>query len=120
MIPATLQDLMRQHNIIVSVVANTETGEKIFFGDRTALDSDYVIRTTFDDLSAQELEEYLKDMILPQMIQQGRVCALMCKPNEHTIVGLFCHDERDVLERYHSNKIIDSEVKGLWARSARD
>ena len=115
MVPRGLSGLMARHEIVVAVVVSLDTTEKEVVGDRTALESDYVLRTLFDDLSVQQIQEYLEDQILPRLAQQGRVCGVVCKPTENTVVGLYYHDERDVIQRYQTSKIIDAEVRELWS-----
>jgi hypothetical protein len=109
---------MQRHQIVVAVVLSVETGDMDLVGDRAALDSDYVIRTLFEDLSAREVQKYLEDQILPRLVQQGRVSGVICMPAEDTVVGLYCHDERDVIQRYDTSKIIDAEIRELWASAA--
>lgn len=116
MVPKGLIELMNQYEIVVVVVLSVDTGEKKFFGDRTALESDYLVRTLFEDLSAQQIQEYLEGQILPRMAQQGKVCGVICKPTQNNVVGLYYHDERDVTQRYKTSKVIGAEVSELWAK----
>ena len=120
MIPSGLTELMNRHDIVVAVVLSVDTGEKKFVGDRTALESDYALRVLFDDLSSEQVDEYLEGQILPRMTQQGKVCGVICKPTENTIVGLYYHDERHVFQRYDTSKAIDAEIRELWAPSVKD
>lgn len=114
-VPTELPALMSRYHIVVAVIVSIGTERKETLGDRRALDSDYTVRTVFDDLSVQEIEQYLDGRILPRMIQQGRVCGVICKPNEDTIVGLYYHDERDVVQRYEMSKSIDADIRELWS-----
>ncbi len=111
---------MNRHGILVAVVLSIDTGEKNVVGDRSALESDYALRVLFDDLSDREILQHLEGRILPTMSQQGRVCGVICKPTENTIVGLYCHDERDVTLRYQTSKILDAEIRELWASMAKE
>lgn len=115
MVPGGLSELMDRHDIMVVVILTIDTGEKEIVGDRTALESDYVVRTLFDDLSAKQVQEYLEGQILPRMAQQGKVCGVICQPNENVVVGLYYHDERGVFQRAETSEIIDKEIRDLWA-----
>ncbi len=115
MVPNELSKLMDRHDIVVVVILSIETGKKEVVGDRAALESDFVVRTLFDDLSPKQVAEYLEGQILPRMAQQGKGCGVICKPTENTIVGLYYHDERDVIQRYDTSKMIDGEIRELWA-----
>ena len=117
MVPSGLSNLMQRHGILVAVIRRLHLGEKQVLGDRMKLDSDYSIRTLFDDLSVQEVHEFLADQILPRMSQQGRVCGVRCKPDPRTVVGLYSHDERDVVQRYEFSRKISAEVAELWSSS---
>lgn len=119
-VPSELPNLMNRYNIVVAVIVSVGTDRKETVGDRGALDSDYVVRILFDDLSVQEIQEYLDGQILPRMSQQGRVCGVICKPNEDAIVGLYYHDERDVIQRYDVSKRLNAEIRELWSHHSRD
>lgn len=114
MIPTGLSDVIEDHRIIVTVVLTIDTGKIEVIGDRSSLDSDYIVRTLFDDLTPSEVESYLENQILPRMIQQSDVCGVICKPNSKTVVGMYYHDQRDVIARYDTSKAIDSDVQRVW------
>ena len=114
MIPSGFLELMERHHIIVAVAVSVDTGNKRVVGDRTALESDYMLRSLFDDLSVRDIQESLDGQILPRMVQQGKVFGMICRPTEDMIVGLYCHNERDVGEQYQTSKIVDAEVRDLW------
>jgi hypothetical protein len=105
---------MSRNNILVAVVARLDTREKTTIGDRGLLENDYVLRTFFDDLSTDEISAYLDGQLLPRVTQQGKVCGIICKPNDDTVVGLYSHDDRRGIERYHSSKKLDAELRDLW------
>lgn len=116
MVPNGLCDLMDRHEIIVSVVVSRDTDEKQVVGDRTALESDYVVRTLFDDLTVQQIFGFLEGQILPRLVQQGKVCGIIYKPTENTVVGLYYHDERNVIQRYQKSIVVDSKLRELWTQ----
>jgi|ERR1051325_2288699 hypothetical protein len=114
MIPEGLHDLMSRKGILAAVVVSLESGEKAVLGNRASLESDYALRTLFDDLAVTEIEKYLEGQILPRIVQQGKVCGVICKPGGKAIVGLYYHDQRDVVQRYQFSKELDAEVCALW------
>ena len=117
MIPVTLPEILKSFGILVAVIALIETNEKFTYGDRALLESDYLLRIYFDDLSASEISQYLEGKLLPQLGQQGRVCCIICMPKEGIIVGLFYHDDSDINERYVLSKNLDTVLRDLWRES---
>ena len=120
MIPSGLAELMDRHDLVVAVVMSLDSGEKHVVGNRAALESGHVVRMLFDDLTVREIEEYLRGQTLPRMVQQGRVCGVICKPTDKIVVGLYNHDERDVTQRYQLSKTIDAEILELWSAMANE
>ncbi len=116
MIPTMLDALLERHQIIAAIIV--DAGTKTTIGERGSLDSDDIVRVLFDDLTSEELDEYLREQLLPRMSQQGRVCGVICKPTPTTTVGLYYHDERDVVSRYHFSKKLDDELHSLWNSTA--
>jgi hypothetical protein len=114
MVPKGLAEFIARNNIIACVVVFPDSGEKLAFGDRSLLESDYAVRTLFDDLSVEEISDHLRGQLLPRMVQQGKVCGVICKPIENAIIGMYYHDERDVVHRYHFSKSLEAEIKALW------
>jgi hypothetical protein len=106
--------MMARHNILATIVVYLDSGQKLTIGDRARLESDYVVRTLFDDLTPKEISAFLEGQILPRMAQQGKVCGVICKPNANTIVGMYYHDDRDIVQRFHFSKGLDAEVRELW------
>jgi hypothetical protein len=115
MIPDGFQELISRNNIVATIVTLLDSGEKVTLGDRTKLQSDFIVRTLFDDLTVEEIDAFLKGRLLPCMVQQGKVCGIVCKPNEKTIVGIYYHDERDVRQRYNVSKKLDAELRQLFS-----
>jgi hypothetical protein len=116
MLPSNLHDLMSRHRLLVAVVATIVPEQKVVVGDRALLDCDYSVRVQFDDLSVKEINDCLQGRILPMMAQQGRVCGVISKPDDNTIVGMYYHDDRDVVQRYQFSKELDAEIRELWSR----
>lgn len=116
MIPNELHDFLHRNHIIVAVVVCLKSGEMTTIGERDSLESDHVVSMLFDDFTPEGVDEYLRDQILPRMVQQGRVCGVICKPTPTTIVGLYYHDEGDVVRRYHLSKQLDNELRSLWEK----
>lgn len=113
-IPAGFEDFMARHGYTFAVIGNVLTGEKIFVGDRSSLESDYIVRNHFDYMSVVQINECFMNRLMPAMVAQGIVCGVLCKPREDVFVGLFRNDRRSMNDQIDSSEQADQELRELW------
>jgi len=105
---------MIEFDIFVAAIASMETKDKTFLGDRSRLESDGLVRNMFDELSVEQIHFHLEGQLLPRLWSQGKVYGILCKPKNDVVVGLYGHDDRDVLKHYETAQLIDSSLKEIW------
>lgn len=113
-----LEGHLKEWKIPFAVVANLETGDTIGVGCASGLGVDDLQNILFRDAETVfATGRSLEGQILPRSWSQGNVSCFVCKPNEKTVVGLFCSDQRNPVEKYHWSKQLNSDVVNAFARS---
>lgn len=113
-----LEERLKEWNIPFAVVADLETGDAIRIGCSTGLDFEDLENILFRDADAVFVTgRSLEGQIFPRTWSQGNISCIVCKPNEKTMVGLFCSDQRNPVEKYHWSKQLNSQVVSAFARA---
>ena len=94
---STLSDFMKSFNGIVVTIDVINDGRKFIIGSRSMLETDSILKSYYDDISPSELQHYLNGKLLPQIVSQGKVRAVFCKPLDSVILGIYLHNEASVL-----------------------
>ena len=111
-----LEEQLKVWKIPLAVVADVETGDTIRLGSSTGLGVDDLLNNLFRDADAVlTTARSLEGQLLPRTWIQGNVSCVVCKPNETTMVGLFCIDQRNPVEMYHRSKALNSQVARAFA-----
>ena len=113
LIPETFREFLCRHGVAWAFASFSPFEEKQVFGDAKLLESDDIVSHYFENIC--RLDQFLDGQILPNMVQQGNVVGIICRPTETVIVGLLYHDSRDVVQQYRHGKKLDEELRALWA-----
>lgn len=100
------------NSIIVGVIVNTATNSVAIYGTPESLESNSLLHYYFTD--AKKLTVYLKDRLLPVMLQQDDIAGVISKPDENTIVGLLYRDTKSVIDRYHHSQTLSNRLCDAW------
>ena len=108
-------EIMRDNNIILAIVANLSNNSIITIGKKSKLNYGSLVENLFGDIErVRALNDSLKDQILPQAWNQGIVKCLVCKPVDDIVIGLFFHEYRDAVESYRFGKVLNELIKEKW------
>lgn len=109
---------LKEWKIQFAVVADLETGDAIRIGSSSGLGFDDLENALFRDAETVfATGRSLEGQILPRSWSQGNVSCFVCKPNEKTVVGLFCNEERNPVEKYQRSKQLNSGVVNVFDRA---
>jgi hypothetical protein len=110
-----LDSVLEVTGVPFAVIANLATGEIHSVGDAKAIGANDLYNQLFLDFeTVSALNRSLQGQLLPRTWSQGKVCCVVCKPSDETIVGLFCMDERDPVAQYHWSKQAGKQVSAFW------
>lgn len=113
-----LEERLKEWNVPFAIIADVETGHTIRVGSSTGMGYDDLENTLFRDAeTVLATSRSLEGQILPRMWSQGNVSCYVCKPNSQTIVGLFCSDQRNPVEKYHWSKKLNTRVADAFVGS---
>ncbi len=116
MIPRKLEEIVKENEIVYTVVADLESGYVESLGDIDDLDYSSIANNLFGDKqSVENLFNSLKGQILPRTWRQGKVSAVICHPTDNIIVGLFYHDNSDdPIVKFRFAKSLNSMIENIW------
>lgn len=110
-----LKELAKENDIIYTVLAKVDSNEVEIFGNKGKLEYTSLIDKLFGDReSIKNLNQSLEGQIMPRIWKQGKVNGIVCKPDVDTLIGLFYHEERDVVASFKFSKNINSSINKLW------
>ena len=113
-----LEVRLKEWSIPFAVIADLETGNAVRVGCSTGMGFDDLDNNLFRDAETVfATGRSLEGQVLPRIWSQGKISCFVCKPDERTIVGLFCHDKRNPIERYHWSKQLNSQIVNAVARA---
>ena len=108
------EKFLSKNDITFGVIAYLEDNEvkKLDkFGDINLLIEHSIVDKLVGDIqSTNNLNKSLDGQILPQIWGQGKVAALIFKPNNNIIIGLFYEESRSAIEQYKWSKVLNSEI----------
>ena len=114
----TFEERLKEWNVPFAVIADLDTGDTIRVGSSVGLGFDDLENTLFRDAETVfATGRSLEGQILPRNWSQGDVSCFVCKPNDKKVVGLFCKDQRNPVEKYHWSKQLDSGVVDVFAHT---
>ena len=110
-----LNEIMRDNDIILVLIANLKKGSIDELGDKYKLEYTGLLDTLFGDIErVQALNQSLENQILPQSWNQGNVKCLVCKPKDDIVIGMFFHEHRDTVQSYRFCKMLNEIVNEKW------
>lgn len=109
-----LIEFVKENNISILVVGDTtENLFQIYYGMTKCSSSD-LFEQLIEYGSVSELNESCEGQLMPRIWSQGKMQAILCKPNENKIVILFLNSELNVKENYMRAKELDFKVKTIF------
>jgi hypothetical protein len=106
---------LSDNDIPFAIVANVSMGEIQSFGDSLAISNTDLVNNLFADAECiTAMQRSLQGQMLPRIWRQGQVSCVVCKPTDGIIVGFFCKDEREPVERYRWAKQLCVNAVSLW------
>ena len=113
-----LNSILEEYDILYAFLADFANGKIREFGDRNLLAFQDIVNQHFgSEQSVLNLKAHLDESILPQTVRQGKVCCVLTKPDSEKVIGLFFHDEGDLLARRRKAKDLDKAVKDAFGSS---
>ena len=115
---SAFEEQLKEWNIPFAVIADLETGHAIRIGNSTELGFDDLENALFRDAeTVVATGRSLHGQIMPRSWSQGKVSCVVCKPDEQTVVGLFCNDQLNPVEKYHLSKQLNAGVAEVFSRN---
>jgi hypothetical protein len=115
MVTSKISELMKNNNILYSVIANIDNGQVETLGNKDKLKYVDLINTLFgDEDSIKALNASLEGQLMPRTWGQGEVSCIVCKPTSNTLVGLCYHENREPIESYRFSKDINKQIELIW------
>ncbi|SHI37848.1 hypothetical protein [Clostridium intestinale] len=111
MFSSELIHLIKESNILYSVVVNIEKSTMDTYGERNSIASDNLIDMLFKNIDcAQNLYRSISGQIMPQSWRQGDIKCIVCIPKANIIIGLFYFEYRDAIHSYNWSKELNKKL----------
>ncbi len=111
-----LEDRLKEWSIPFAVVADLKTGHTTRIGCATGLGFDDLENTLFRDADTVfATGRSLEGQGLPRTWSQGINACFVCKPNDTTIVGLFCNKMLSPIDKYYLSKSLNLKIMNVFS-----
>ena len=110
-------NFLNDYSLIYIIGYNLVTKDFFDFGDKYKLDNISLTKTLFvDEEHVIDLNNSIRDQILPQAWKQGRVKCIVSKPTEDYILGTFYHEDRPIQESVRFGKEINEKLIEMFEK----
>lgn len=104
--------LSNEFGIIFAVSVDVNGNNWKEFGSKEKLAFQGIVNHYFPNPNiANQLHDFLKESVLPQIFSQGKVLLILTMLNKDRIVGLFMHNEEETLEQIMLSRKVNAKLK---------
>lgn len=111
-----IDEVIARFKILFVIVASVDGARWEEFGDRNKVFYRGLLEQYFSGPEGMPaLDELLREQPLPQVVSQGNLICVLCKPLPQLIVGLFANAPGDVMKSIIWSEELEEAVRGTFA-----